>query len=155
VSITKVVVFFTKNPKKLVLHFSEFSKILYGFYKIQPKVKHYFRTHFQAAPRIFSKGYKYTLAAQMDPWKDLGTRNWVPRRRPAPVRPKSGEPAARSGRARAGKGPAGPRGSIPVLGWGRERAGEGGHRRPAAVAAATAVPAMGARCRGLGTIGEI
>jgi hypothetical protein len=31
-----------------------------------------------------------------------------------------------SGRARAGKGPAGPRGSIPVLGWGRERAGDGG-----------------------------
>jgi hypothetical protein len=36
VRITKVVVFFTKNPKKLVLHFSEFSKILYTFYNFQP-----------------------------------------------------------------------------------------------------------------------
>jgi hypothetical protein len=62
------------------------------------------------------------------------------------------------GRDRPGAGgerPSGPWGSIPVLGWGRERAGEGAHRRPAAVAAATAVPAMGARCRGLGTVGEL
>jgi hypothetical protein len=36
----------------------------------------------------------------------------------------------------------GPWGSILVLGWGRERAGEVGHRRPVAVAAATDVPAM-------------
>jgi hypothetical protein len=31
--ITKVVVFFTTNPKKLVLQFSEFSTIFYTFYK--------------------------------------------------------------------------------------------------------------------------
>jgi hypothetical protein len=48
--ITKVVVFFTTNPTKLVLHFSEFSTILYEFYKIQPKVKHYLRSNFQAGP---------------------------------------------------------------------------------------------------------
>jgi hypothetical protein len=35
VSITKVVVFFTKNPTKLSLHFSEFSTIFYAFYKFQ------------------------------------------------------------------------------------------------------------------------
>jgi hypothetical protein len=35
VSITKVAGFFTANPTKLTLHFSEFSTILYEFYKIQ------------------------------------------------------------------------------------------------------------------------
>jgi hypothetical protein len=34
VSITKVVVFFTTNPTKLVLQFSDFSTICHGFYKI-------------------------------------------------------------------------------------------------------------------------
>jgi hypothetical protein len=33
VRITKVVVFFTTNPRKLVLQFSEFSTIFYTFYK--------------------------------------------------------------------------------------------------------------------------
>jgi hypothetical protein len=33
--ITKVVGFFTTNPTKLSLHFSDFSTILYGFYKNQ------------------------------------------------------------------------------------------------------------------------
>jgi hypothetical protein len=33
VRITKVVVFFTTNPTKLVLHFAEFSTIFYTFYK--------------------------------------------------------------------------------------------------------------------------
>jgi hypothetical protein len=33
VRITKVVVFITTNPKKLVLHVSEFSTIFYTFYK--------------------------------------------------------------------------------------------------------------------------
>jgi hypothetical protein len=40
----------------------------------------------------------------MDPWKELGTRNGVLGRRSAPVPPKSGEPAAVSGQARAGDG---------------------------------------------------
>jgi hypothetical protein len=35
VRITKVSVFFTMNPTKLVLHFSEFSTIFYTFYKFQ------------------------------------------------------------------------------------------------------------------------
>jgi hypothetical protein len=35
VSITKVVGFFTENPTKLSLHFSEFSTIFYAFYKFQ------------------------------------------------------------------------------------------------------------------------
>jgi hypothetical protein len=35
VRITKVAVFFTMNPTKLVLHFSELSMIFYTFYKFQ------------------------------------------------------------------------------------------------------------------------
>jgi hypothetical protein len=35
--ITKGVGFMTKNPTKLSLHFSNFSTIFYGFYKIQQK----------------------------------------------------------------------------------------------------------------------
>jgi hypothetical protein len=37
-SITKVVVFFTMNPEKLVLQLSEFSTIFYAFYKFLQKV---------------------------------------------------------------------------------------------------------------------
>jgi hypothetical protein len=37
VSITNVVVFFTTNPTKLVLHFSEFPTIFYTFYKFLHK----------------------------------------------------------------------------------------------------------------------
>jgi hypothetical protein len=39
------------------------------------------------------------------PWKDSGTCNVVPGRRPAAVRPNSGQPPAGAGRARAGEGP--------------------------------------------------
>jgi hypothetical protein len=47
----------------------------------------------------------------------LGLRKWTLGQRPAALRPNSGEPAAGSGRAQAGKRPAGPPGSIPGLGW--------------------------------------
>jgi hypothetical protein len=42
--ITKVVGFFTANPKKLSLRFSDFPTIFYGFYKIQQK--HFCHTRF-------------------------------------------------------------------------------------------------------------
>jgi hypothetical protein len=77
----------------------------------------------------------------MDPWKVFGTRNRVLGRRPAPVRPKSGDPTAMSGRARAGKGPAGPRGSILGLARGRGATDELARRSGAATAADAAVPA--------------
>jgi hypothetical protein len=41
VSITKVIVFFTTNPKKLILQFYEFSTNFYTFYKFLPKGVHY------------------------------------------------------------------------------------------------------------------
>jgi hypothetical protein len=62
VSITKVVVFFTANPTKSVLYFSEFSTIFYAFYK------------------FLQKGYTIEdVSLRLGPWKDLGPHNWVPR----------------------------------------------------------------------------
>jgi hypothetical protein len=49
----------------------------------------------------------------------------------------------------------GPRGPIPVLGWGREEAGEGQRRRLGLVAAAAGVPAVGLDAGGLGALGEL
>jgi hypothetical protein len=51
-SITKVVVLFTKNPTKLGLHFSEFSTIFYGFYKIQHLHLDLEETVLRTGPRI-------------------------------------------------------------------------------------------------------
>jgi hypothetical protein len=47
---TKVVLFFTRNPTNLGLHFSDFSMILYEFYKIQPKAKNYSRISLHRCP---------------------------------------------------------------------------------------------------------
>jgi hypothetical protein len=44
---------------------------------------------------------------------------------------------------------------VCALGWGRERAGEGAHRRPASVAAATAVLARLHFRRGKGQFGRM
>jgi hypothetical protein len=51
--ISKVVGYFTKNPKKLVLHFSDFSVIFYTIYKNQSKLKYYLRTTLQLGPQSF------------------------------------------------------------------------------------------------------
>jgi hypothetical protein len=62
VSITKVVVLITRNPSKLVLHFSKFPTIFYAFYKFLQK--------------------EYTIEDAyflLGPWKEIVTRNWVPR----------------------------------------------------------------------------
>jgi hypothetical protein len=53
------------------------------------------------------------------------------------LRPKSGQLAAMGGRAWAGGRPASPWASVGALGWGREGAGEGAHRRSVPVAAAS------------------
>jgi hypothetical protein len=54
--------------------------------------------------------HKSTLGSRFRPCRNLGARNWVPGRRPAAVRPNSGEPAAGTSRARAGNDPRVPRG---------------------------------------------
>jgi hypothetical protein len=53
--ITKVVGYFTMNPTKLVLHFSEFSKIFYAIYK-----KH--GNHFTIGVNLLQGG------PRKDPW---------------------------------------------------------------------------------------
>jgi hypothetical protein len=47
--------------------------------------------------------HKYTPGSQFRPCRDLGACNVVPGRWPARLRPKSGRPAARGGRARVGE----------------------------------------------------
>jgi hypothetical protein len=49
--ITKVVGFFTTNPTKLVLHFSEFSTNFYAIYKNQQKHFTISVTNLQSGPR--------------------------------------------------------------------------------------------------------
>jgi hypothetical protein len=57
-SITKVAVFSTKTPRKLVLHFSEFSTIFYAIYK------------------FLQKGYTIEdVSLRLGPWKDSGPCN--------------------------------------------------------------------------------
>jgi hypothetical protein len=84
VSITKVVVLFTKVPTKFSLQFSEFSSIFYTFYKIQ------------------QKGYTIEdVSLRLGPWKDSGPRNWVPRPTGRRARRKSGGSGGTPGRGTA------------------------------------------------------
>jgi hypothetical protein len=78
-----------------------------------------------------------------------------------PWRPGSGGPAKfrpTAGRGRPGTGGGGslgPKGPIPGVGWGREKAGEGRRRRPGPVAAATVLFRRGRLGRGWWTGGEL
>jgi hypothetical protein len=118
VRITKVVVFFTTIPKKLVLQFFEFYTIFYTFYKF-----------LQNCNTIEDE------LLRRDPCKDSGPRNWVPRpweaAAPAEIR--------LAGRA-PGRGGGGAR-SQAHLGRGEDRGSSGdssggGARRRSAVAPA-------------------
>jgi hypothetical protein len=118
--ITKVVGYFTTDPAKLVSHFSDFSVIFYKIYKNQPKALHYLRFVSQQGPWKVLNFYICALALRKGPQEDFSPRNRVPGRRPAAVRPNSGEPPAGAGRARAGEVPRGTRGRVPCsLGAGR------------------------------------
>jgi hypothetical protein len=78
--ITNVVVFFTTNPTKLVFHFCEFPKILYGFYKFLQKVKHYWSYSFALRPLEVSADLQpCTYFAQNSPDKTqtLQCRPWA------------------------------------------------------------------------------
>jgi hypothetical protein len=88
VSITKVVVFSTTNPTKLVLHFSEFSTIFYAFYKFQ------------------QNGYTIEdVTLRRGPRKHLGPRNWVPRLTGRRAHRKSGGSGGAPGRGNGRGGP--------------------------------------------------
>jgi hypothetical protein len=65
--IIKVVGYFTTDPEKLVLHFSDFSAIFYGIYKFQPKVKHYLRSNFHRGPWKFLQVYNHAPTLHKTP----------------------------------------------------------------------------------------
>jgi hypothetical protein len=58
----------------------------------------------QADPWKFLIPYRKALALQIDPWKGVAPCNWALGHRPPVLWANSGEPAAESGRARAGNG---------------------------------------------------
>jgi hypothetical protein len=113
VSITKVVVFFTTSPTKMVWHFSEFFTIFYAFYKFQ------------------QNGYTIEdITLRLGPWKDSGPRNWVPRPTGRRARQKSGGSGGAPGRGTARGRVYAHLGSIGSRGWGREVTDVGARRRP-------------------------
>jgi hypothetical protein len=103
VSITKIVVFSTTSPTKLVWHFYEFPTIFYAFYKFQPN--------------------RYTIedvALRPGPWKDPGPRNWVLRPTGRRARRKSGGSGGAPGRDTARGRVHAHLGSTGSRGWGGE-----------------------------------
>jgi hypothetical protein len=119
VSITKVVVFYTTNPTKLVLHFSEFSMIFYAFYKFQ-----------QNGCTIED------VTLRRGPRKDLGPRNWVLRPTGRRARRKSGSSSGAPGRGKGRGGPQAHLGRVGARRLGGEGTNGGVRRWPAATAAA-------------------
>jgi hypothetical protein len=84
VTITKVVVFSSANPTKLVWHFSENSTIFYAFYKFK------------------QKGYTIEdITLRLGPWKDSSSCNWVPRPTGGRARWKSSGSGSAPGRGTA------------------------------------------------------
>jgi hypothetical protein len=141
VSITKVILFSPQIQKKLFCNFLNFLRISTHFTSFCKRSNTISEQTFKQAPRIFQRVTDIPLLRRWTPGKFWGLAigcSGADRRRSG-QNPASRRPCP-AGRGR-GKGPAGPRGSIPVLGWGKERAGEGAHQRPASAAAATAVPA--------------
>jgi hypothetical protein len=113
------------ESKKIGLAFSDFSVIFYAIYKNQPNALHYLRFVLQQGPWKVLNSYICALALRKGPQEDFSPRNRVPGRRPAAVRPNSGEPPAGADRARAGEVPRGTRGRFRAR-LGREGAGEAG-----------------------------
>jgi hypothetical protein len=140
--ITNIVDYFTTNPTKLVVHFSDFSIIFYAIYKKQPKVKHYLRSNFHRGPWKFLQVYNHAPTLHKTPPETLQTLQCHPRA------PAGGGPAKfrrTGGRDRPGASggwTAGPWGSIPVLGLVQGATGELAWRSPVAVAAGTAASAV-------------
>jgi hypothetical protein len=75
---TEVVLFFTRNPTKLGLHFYEFSTILYGFSKIRPKSFTMWDSILPADPWKLLQIHKYALGSHTRSWKNFRSCNWVP-----------------------------------------------------------------------------
>jgi hypothetical protein len=98
------------DPKKLVLHFSDFPVIFYAIYKNQSKLKYYLRTSLQLGPRSF--GFLTDIPLLCG--KPLGKKGGLAMRplggRPARLRPNSGDRRRWGAGRRWGKTQGSPRG---------------------------------------------
>jgi hypothetical protein len=117
VNITKVAVLFTTVPTKFRLKFSEFPTIFYTFYKFLQK-----------------ENTIEDASLLLGPWKEIGTRNWVPRPWEAAAPAKFRRAGYAPDRGTARGGPQAHQGAIGGRGWGRDVTGAGARRWPAAVA---------------------
>jgi hypothetical protein len=145
------------NPTKLVWHFSELSTIFCAIYKNQQNCNTVDVTVFCCGPGSFCRFTTMPLLCTKLPKKSQ-TLQCRPRA------PAGGGPAKfrrTAGRGRPGAGgdwPLGPRGPIPGLGCGGEGPARRVRRRPAASAAATAIPArlrLGGGNGHTGDLGEV
>jgi hypothetical protein len=118
--------FFTPNPTKLGLKFSNFSTIFYGFYKNQQQHFYYFRFAFAAGTLEFLDSYTDALTLRLSPWKEFSPRNVTPRGGGRRGRSKFQRGVAGVRPERAGEWSMGYWGSVCGLGWGEERP-VGGH----------------------------
>jgi hypothetical protein len=141
VRITKVVVFFTANPTKLVLQFSKFSTIFYAIYKNQQNYNTIGDVVLRRSPCNFSKSHTSALRSHKTLRKDLGACNGVPGRGRRRARRNSGSSDGSPGRgttvgcAHAHLGPG------CSWSWGGKLPGVGNRRWPATVTAAARAPA--------------
>jgi hypothetical protein len=83
---------FHKESNKLSLHFSEFTTILYRFYKIQQFTTTIEDSLLHLGPWKELDPHRYTLGSRIRPWKEMGPSNWVPRPMEAAGSPESERP---------------------------------------------------------------
>jgi hypothetical protein len=94
---------FHNEFNKLGLHFSVFFIFYMDFTKIT-KSHILFENQTSLRPLECFRVHKHTLNSQVSPWKQLGTRNWVPRDGRRRSGQNSGEDSPESGRGRVGEG---------------------------------------------------
>jgi hypothetical protein len=58
-----------QEPTKLSLHFSDFSRIFYEFYKIHPNTQYYSRLNFQEGPDKNFNLHRSTPGLHKDPYE--------------------------------------------------------------------------------------
>jgi hypothetical protein len=75
---TKVVGLFTRNPKKLSLHFSDFPTNFYGFYKFQQKAFTIEESTMQTGPWKILSFTTMPSAFTIRPLQDRNQCTWVP-----------------------------------------------------------------------------
>jgi hypothetical protein len=116
----------------LVLHFYDFSTILYEVSKFQQLLKHYLRNFSRFGPWKFKIPYRRALGLRIDPRKEFAPCNWVLRDGQRRSGGNSGEDSLESGRGEQGSGLGPTRDRFVGLVGGEERSAggsTGGRRR--------------------------